>query len=102
MPCRLPSPPRPDARPAREHTMKSTMKSFPKLIGALACCLSAWVASPARADDDAMLRAAVATERARAVAPRQPRDAFVSARALQEIGRASCRERGEVGAGAEG
>jgi dipeptidyl aminopeptidase/acylaminoacyl peptidase len=65
--------------------MESMMKPLPKLLGALTCCLLAWVASPARADDVAVLRAAVASERARPVAPRHPRDAFVNEHALQAV-----------------
>ena len=82
--------------------MKNTMRSIPKLLGALAFCALLW-AGQARADDHAALRAAVAVERARPVAPRQPRDAFVNERALIAVrlspdGRqvAYLREQGQV------
>lgn len=62
------------------------MKQIPKLLGALACCALLWATAPAHADEgDAALRAAVATERTRAPAPRHPREAFIEERALQGV-----------------
>ena len=83
------------------------MKTIPKLLGALACCMLSWVGHARVADDAAManstLRAAVAVERARPLAPRQPREAFASDRALLAVrmspdGRhvAYLREQGQV------
>lgn len=52
------------------------------LVGLVLGCAAGF----AQADDDgAALRAAIASERARAVAPRQPRDAFVNERALLAV-----------------
>lgn len=59
--------------------------TFPKLLPALACTLSLWVALPACADDAGALRAAVAIERARAPASHYPRNAFERSRALQSV-----------------
>lgn len=61
------------------------MKTFPKLLGALACSVLLWAATPARADDAQALRTAVAAERARAPAPQYPRTAFEASRALQSV-----------------
>ena len=52
------------------------MKTFPNLLGALACSAMLWAAAPARADDAQALRAEVAAERVRAPAPQYPRAAF--------------------------
>ena len=57
------------------------MKTIPKLLGALACCAVLWVGQ-ARADGNSSLRAAVAAERARPMAPPLSRDAFVNERTL--------------------
>lgn len=59
--------------------------SFPKLLAALACALSLWVAMPSHADDAGGLRAAIGVERARAPAPHYPRAAFEPSRALQSV-----------------
>ena len=61
--------------------MKHTMNPISKLLGALACGAMLW-AGHARADGHASMRAAVAVERARPIAPRQPREAFFNERAL--------------------
>ena len=62
------------------------MKQIPKFLGALACCALLWATLPARAAGDiATLHAAVAAERARAPAPRQPREAFIAERTLQGL-----------------
>ena len=61
------------------------MKQIPKFLGALACCALLWTTLPAGADEVAALRTAVAAERARAPAPRLPRDAFIDERALQSV-----------------
>jgi dipeptidyl aminopeptidase/acylaminoacyl peptidase len=49
-----------------------------KCLGALACCALSLASLPVRADDAGVLRVAVAAERARAPAPRIPRDAFLA------------------------
>ncbi|QNN47385.1 S9 family peptidase [Thermomonas brevis] len=59
--------------------------TFPKLLGALACSVLLWAATPARADDAQALRTAVAAARARAPAPQYPRAAFEASRALQSV-----------------
>ena len=61
------------------------MKTFPNLLGALACSAMLWAAAPARADDAQALRAEVAAERVRAPAPQYPRAAFEASRALQSV-----------------
>lgn len=61
------------------------MKTFPYLLGALACSVLLWAATPARADDAQALRSAVAVERARAPASQYPRTAFEASRALQSV-----------------
>ncbi|MEJ2791577.1 MULTISPECIES: prolyl oligopeptidase family serine peptidase [unclassified Pseudoxanthomonas] len=61
------------------------MKTFPKLLGALACSAFLWTATPTRADDALALRAAIAAERARAPASQYPRTAFEASRALQSV-----------------
>ena len=52
------------------------MKTFPNLLGALACSAMLWAAAPARADDAQALRDAIVVERARAPVPQYPRAAF--------------------------
>ena len=61
------------------------MKTFPNLLGALACSVLLWATTPARADDAQALRTAVAAERARVPAPQYPRTAFEASRALQSV-----------------
>ena len=62
------------------------MKNIPNRLGAFACCVLLLATFATRASDDATaLRTAVATERARAPAQRQPREAFLDERALQAV-----------------
>ncbi len=61
------------------------MKTFPKFLGALACSVLLWAATPASAGDAEALRAAIAAERTRAPAPQYPRTAFEASRTLQSV-----------------
>ena len=61
------------------------MKTFPELLGALACSVLLWAAAPVRADDAQALRDAIVVERARAPVPQYPRAAFEASRALQSV-----------------
>ena len=61
------------------------MNTFPKFLGALACCALSWAFNPAHADEGTALRAAVANERARPAASRHPNDAFVNERAIRTV-----------------
>jgi len=62
------------------------MHPIPHLFGALVCCALLGAARPALADTEvASLRVAVAAERARPVAPRLPRAAFIGPPAVQAV-----------------
>src|SRR5262245_31044943 len=62
------------------------MHPIPKLFGALVCCALLLAAHPVvAAADAASLRAALAAERARPVAPLLPRAAFIAPPAVQSV-----------------
>ncbi|MBL8516522.1 MAG: S9 family peptidase [Betaproteobacteria bacterium] len=71
--------------PPRRALQEIKMKTFPNLLGALACSVPLWIAMPTRADDAQALRTAIAAERARAPARQYSRTAFEVSRALQSV-----------------